>query len=96
MATFNIFGYTFDHLASARAMSGDSYRVFTEDGYYIHKPTFEPLEYKTVTMLYADDDLANVEIVAEADLPTGAIINGDTTDPETEVMSEPDTETEKE
>ena len=95
MATFNIFGYTFDHLQSATPM-GSAYRVKTEEGWYIRKPTFEELEYKTSTFLYATDDLANVEIVAEADLPTGAIINGDATKPETEVMSTPDTETEKE
>jgi hypothetical protein len=91
MATFNIFGYTFDHLASVRAMSGNSYRVFTEDGYYIHKPTFGELEYKTVTMLYETDDLANVVIVAEADLPPDAIICGGE-DNDHEVMSEPNTE----
>lgn len=76
MATFNIFGYTFDHLEYARAMSGNSYRVKTEEGYYIHKPTFEENEYKTVTMLYETDNLANVVIVAETDLPEGAEING--------------------
>ena len=86
MATYEIYGYTFDHLASVRPM-GDPvrcYGVTTEDGYYIHKPTFGELEYKTATFLYATDDLANVEIVAEADLPEDAIINGVT--PDTEVM----------
>lgn len=86
MATFNIFGYTFDHLATARPIGNPvaRYVVTTEEGYYIRKPSFMDLEYKTSTMLYPTDDLANVEIVAAADLPEDAIINGVT--PDTEIM----------
>jgi hypothetical protein len=84
MATFVIFGHTFDHLVRALQMDDDAYAVKTEDGYYIHKPTFEPLEYKTSTMIYADDDLSAIEIVAFEDLPEGYTINGVT--PDTEVM----------
>lgn len=84
MATHNIFGYTFDHLDMVMEMSDGAYFVTTENGFYIRKPTFEPLEYKTATVLYPDDDLANVVIVAEADLPEGAEINGD--EDNTEVM----------
>lgn len=83
MATFNIFGHTFDHLQSATPM-GKAYRVITEDGWYIHTPYFEELEYKTATFLYPDDDLSAIEIVAFEDLPEGYTINGVT--PDTEVM----------
>lgn len=77
MAQFTIFGYTFDHLASATPMAnGATYRVITEDGYYIRKPEFEELEYKTATFLYPSDDLSTVEIVAFEDLPEGYVING--------------------
>ena len=77
MAQATIYGHTFDHLATAElSTSGRSYEVETEDGYYIRKPSFEELEYKTVTFLYATDDLAAVEIVAFEDLPKGAVING--------------------
>ena len=92
MATFNIFGYTFEHLASATLLPNNSYLVQTETGYYIHKPTFGELEYKTATILYFDDDLANVIIVAAADLSEDAVINGVTTPPE--IMSTEETETE--
>ena len=70
MAQFTIFGYTFDHLASARLMpDGKSYRVNTEEGYFIRKPIFEELEYKTATFLYETEDLSAVEIVAFEELP---------------------------
>lgn len=78
MAQFTIFGHTFDHLASIRLMpGGTSYKVTTEEGYYIRKPIFEELEYKTVTFLYETEDLSAVEIVAFEDLPEGYVINGD-------------------
>ena len=83
MAQFTIFGYTFDHLASATLMNnGVAYRVKTEEGYYIRKPIFDELEYKTVTFLYETDDLSDVEIVAFDDLPEGAVINGGNTNHE--------------
>jgi hypothetical protein len=79
-----IYGFMFEHLtAEPIGNPVRAYRVTTESGWYIRKPTFSELEYKTTTMLYATDDLANVEIVAEADLPEGAVINGVT--PDTEV-----------
>lgn len=78
MAQFNIFGYTFDHLASVQLMPGGaSYRVKTEEGYYIRKPIFEENEYKTATFLFETEDLTAVEIVAFEDLPEGYVINGD-------------------
>lgn len=75
--TYEIFGYTFEHLEYATPF-GDpvtSYRVKTESGYYIRKPSFAENVYKTVTFLYATDDLANV-IITDT-LPEGAEIMGD-------------------
>lgn len=85
--TVTIFGYTFEHIASANPI-GDpviAYRVTTEEGYYIHTSKMAENMYKTVTFLYATDDLSTVEIVAAADLPEGAEINNN--DNDTEVMS---------
>ena len=75
--TFTIFGYTFEHLASADPIGNPviAYRVTTEDGYFIHTNKMPENMYKTVTFLYATDDLSTVEIVAAADLPADAEIN---------------------
>lgn len=87
MAQFTIYGHTYDHLASATPMlNGVFYKVKTEEGYYIRKPIFEELEYKTVTTIYPDDNPADIEIVAFADLPEGYVINGDTGGNDHEVM----------
>lgn len=75
--TYKIFDYIFEHLEYATPF-GDpitSYRVKTKEGWYIRKPTFAENVYKTVTFLYATDDLANV-IVTDT-LPQGVeIMNG--------------------
>lgn len=92
--TVTIFGYTFEHIADAHPV-GDPvvlYRVTMEDGYYIHTSKMAENMYKTVTYLYATDDLSTVQIVAEADLPEGAEINNN--DNNTEVMAEETAETE--
>lgn len=89
--TYNIFGYDFEHLALARPMDTNPttrYLVTTEEGYYIRKPSFGENVYKTSTIIYATDDVANIVIVAEADLPEGYEINGVDTQPEVEVASE--------
>ena len=83
--TVNIFGYTFEHIALAEPFGSVAYRVTTESGYYIHTPKMEENMYKTVTFLYATDDLANVVIVPESELPEDAEICGGT-EPEREIM----------
>ena len=73
-----IFGYTFEHLTIARVV-GDpprAYFVTTEEGYYIHKPTFEENVYKTTTVFYSHDDLGAIQIVSASELPEGAEIMG--------------------
>jgi hypothetical protein len=76
-ATVTIFGYTFEHIALAEPFGNPAYvyRVTTEDGYFIHTSKMPENMYKTVTFLYATDDLSTVEIVAAADLPADAEIN---------------------
>ena len=87
MAAFTIYGHTYDHLQSATSMlNGAFYKVKTEEGYYIRKPIFEELEYKTVTFIYPDDNPADIEIVAFADLPEGYVIHGDVGEPDHEIM----------
>lgn len=85
--TVTIFGHTLEHIVSARAFGTPvtSYRVTTEDGYYIHTARMGELEYKTVTFIYATDDFSAIEIVAEADLPEDAVICGGET-PKPEIM----------
>ena len=83
--TLTIYGNTYEHLASAiPKLNGAFYIVTTEEGYYIRKPIFEELEYKTVTTIYPDDNPADIEIVSFEDLPEGYVING--VDKEHEVM----------
>lgn len=74
------------HLASVEPIGNPPFmfRVTTEPGYYIKLPTFDELMYKTVTGIYPGDDLSLIQIVAEADLPEGAEINGDTNPPVTQ------------
>ena len=76
--TVTIYGYTFEHLQITRELGNPvrGYAVETEQGYYIHKPSFRENEFKTKTALYSTDDLANVIIVAASDLPVDAEING--------------------
>lgn len=54
------------------------YRINTEPGWYIHLPQHEELIYKTAVVLPTSYDFSTVQIVAEADLPEGADICGDT------------------
>lgn len=87
MASFTIYGHTYDHLESATPiLNGTLYKVKTEEGYYIRKPVFEELEYKTVTTIYPNDNPADIEIVAFADLPEGYVINGNPGDNNHEIM----------
>ena len=87
MAKFTIYGHVYDHLASAEPMvNGALYRVTTEEGYYIRKPIFEELVYKTATFIYPNDNPADIEIVAFEDLPEGYVINGDINKPDHEIM----------
>ena len=60
------------------------FRVTTEEGYYLKKPTYDEMMYKTTGMIYPNEDLTTIQVVAEADLPEGAeICSGDN---ETETM----------
>lgn len=87
MAQFTIYGNTYEHLVSATPMAnGAVYRVTTEEGYYMRKPSYEELEYKTVGFIYPNDNPADIEIVAFEDLPEGYVIHGDTGEPDHEVM----------
>jgi hypothetical protein len=88
MAQFTIFGYTFDHLERATPLGNPvrGYAVKTEEGYWIRVPSFEENVWKTSTALYPTDDLANVQIVHESELPEGAELCGGNTEPEPEVM----------
>ena len=61
------------------------YRIYTEEGYWMHRPSFGENVWKTATIVYPSDDLTQIQIVAEADLPEGAELCGTTT-PDTEVM----------
>jgi len=82
--TVEIIRATLPHLASVEAL-GPVFRITTESGYYIKMPLYEELEYKTVGIIMPTTDLSTVQIVAEADLPDGYVINGDT-DNEPEIM----------
>lgn len=87
MAAFTIYGHIYEHLESATPMlNGTVYMVRTEEGYYIRKPFFEELEYKTVTTIYPNDNPEDIEIVAFEDLPEGYVINGDVNEPDHEIM----------
>ena len=57
------------------------YRVYTEEGYWLHKPSFGENIWKTATLVYPNEDLTLIQIVAEADLPEGAELCGDVTNP---------------
>lgn len=63
------------------------WRVFAHEGWYIHKPTDLPgvdadgnptIIYRTVAIIRNTENLAGIEIIAEADLPENAEICGDT------------------
>ncbi len=73
--------YDLPHIATIEQIGTSSiYRVNTEEGYWIRKPTFEENVWKTATIIYPADDLTAIQIVAEADLPAGAeLCGGDTT-----------------
>ena len=71
------------------------WRVAAHEGWYIHKSTDPVGEdgdgnptilYRTYVIVRNTENLAGIEIVAEADLPTNAEICGDTSTPEHEVM----------
>lgn len=87
MAQFTIYGYVFDHLATARPLGNPvrCYAVTTEEGYWIHVPELGENVWKTATSIYPTDDLANIQIVHESDLPEGAELCGGTTKPDHEL-----------
>ena len=77
--------YDLQHVTVTPVANGRMYLIVSDEGWYIHLPTHEELVYKTAVGLSADYDFSTVQIVAEADLPEGAVILGGET-PETEVM----------
>ena len=61
------------HLATVTEIgTSGNFKVKTEEGYWIRKPSFPENVWKTVTVLYPTDDLTAIQIVATADLPEGA------------------------
>ena len=52
------------------------YRVRTNEGYYMACPMYGENVYKTVGTFRVSYDFSLVQIVAEADLPEGAELNG--------------------
>lgn len=71
------------------------YRIFANEGWYIHLGTSEPVvdangnvfkPYMTVAILRNTYDFSLVEIIAEADLPDNAVINGGSNDQDHEIM----------
>lgn len=77
------------HLANVEPIGNPPfmYRITMEEGYWIHKPSFEENMWKQSTSIYPDEDLTAIQIVAEADLPEGAEqCGGVTTEPELEVQ----------
>lgn len=70
--------YDLPHVTVTEKASGRMYLVVADDGWYIHCPDYEENEYKTAGGFPAAYDFSTVEIVAEADLPADAVINGDT------------------
>ena len=65
------------------------YRIVAHEGWYIHLNNGEEDTvnvWKGAVAMLANDDFSMVEIRAEADLPEGAEICGDTNEPEHEVM----------
>ena len=68
---------TVDQLGNPALM----FTITTETGYFIHLTIWNDNEelanvYKTVTMIYPNDDINIIQIVAEADLPADADICG--------------------
>lgn len=63
------------------------YRIIAHEGWYIHLND-ESTEniYKGAVALRTDFDFTKVEIIPESELPEGAEILGDVTEPETEEM----------
>ena len=59
------------------------YKIVSDEGYYIHLPSHDPLVFKTAVALRTDYDFSTVQIVAEADLPEDAEILGGGDDTET-------------
>ena len=83
--------YDLPHIASIEPFGNPVvlYRIVMEEGYWIHKPSFEENMWKTATSILANEDLTAIQIVATADLPEGAEQCGDTTtkpEPEPEVQ----------
>lgn len=87
--TTNIFGYEFEHIASARAV-GDpvrAYAVTMEDGWCIKPPQIaDGNVYKTSTYLYSHHDMSLVVIIPVSEIPEGAVVAGGNNKPETETM----------
>jgi hypothetical protein len=83
-----IFGYTFEHLTITREIGNPvrGYAVRTDEGYYIHKPSFGENVFKTSTAIYATDDLTAIIVIPASELPEGAEIMGGNTTPETETV----------
>jgi hypothetical protein len=52
------------------------YRITADEGYYIHLPEHDDLQYTTIVGLVPSYDFSKVQVVAEADLPAGADITG--------------------
>lgn len=69
--------YDLPHIAEVTEIgTSGNYKVKTEEGYWIRKPTFTENVWKTVTFIYPNDDLTAIQIVATADLPEGAEMCG--------------------
>lgn len=78
--------YDIPHVTVTPVANGRMFLIVADEGWYIHCPEHEELVYKGAVGLRADYDFSQVQIVAEADLPEGAEILGDDTQPETEEM----------
>ena len=90
--------YDLPHVASIREIgTSGRYVISMEEGYWIHMDAFGENIWKQATIIYPDDDLTAVQIIAEADLPEDAVTMGDTTEePEQEVMGDTTEEPEQE
>lgn len=73
-----IFGYTFDHIASAEPKGNpvSMYLVRMEDGWCIKPPQITSETYKTTTVLYANSDLSKTVIIPISELPEDAVLMG--------------------
>ena len=70
-----------EHCTVTERLNGAMYMIVAHEGWYIHLHNgVEDTQnvWSTVVILNADEDFSIVEIKAEADLPEGAEICGDT------------------